>query len=344
MPLRAQAPTFPLPAPHLFPTCDAFSNPPLALLAFRAFPFDKLINRRVRYIWHTLAIALITVGLVAELKYANDRNKAVLWSLAQWMEVFTITLFLAQYCLGLYLFFYEGADPDMREVYIPFFAWLDIWVYVLGCFTVEADIVQRNTQLGCTYNVTEIDNYNEADPAIYYTDLPAGCRVSSGLGIVVLVICACTVYAALELKVCTNTHLGNDVSHDCVVTSHARTKTKPTHRVIHTDHRTNHRLQLPDISSTSAGWEAYKLTEEEQRKRRTWAQYFWSFWPFGKKKRNKRSRGAHGGNFGTGGGGGRGRSGKKKSNWIEKNDGDGVYYFNTKTKESTKQRPTDLGL
>mgnify|MGYP001988115090 CR=1 FL=1 len=38
------------------------------------------------------------------------------------------------------------------------------------------------------------------------------------------------------------------------------------------------------------------------------------------------------------------RRGKKKSNWIEKNDGDGVYYFNTKTKESTKQRPTDLGL
>ena len=82
---------------------------------------------------------MITVGFVAELKYANDRNKAVLWSFAQWMEVMTITLFLAQYCLGIYLFFYEGADVDMREVYIPFFAWLDIWVYVLGCFTVVSD-------------------------------------------------------------------------------------------------------------------------------------------------------------------------------------------------------------
>jgi hypothetical protein len=161
-----------------------------------------MVNRRVRFIWHTAAICMITVGFVAELKYANDRNKAVLWSFAQWMEVMTITLFLAQYCLGIYLFFYEGADVDMREVYIPFFAWLDIWVYVLGCFTVEANIVQRNTELGCTYNVTEIENYNEADPAVYYSDLPAGCRISSGLGIVILAICACTVYAALELKVC----------------------------------------------------------------------------------------------------------------------------------------------
>ena len=311
-----------------------------ALLSFRAFPFDKVINRRVRYIWHTTAIALITVGLVAELKYANDRNKAVLWSLAEWMEVITITLFLAQYCLGLYLFFYDAADPDMREVYIPFFAWLDIWVYVLGCFTVEADIVQRNTELGCTYNVTVIDNYNEADPAIYYSDLPAGCRISSGLGIVILLICACTVYAALELKVGVGLLFktrSKYSSKDCRRSLNSRS-------LLHVPLVT----QLPDISNTSAGWEAYKLTPEEQRKRRTWAQYFWSFWPFGKKKRVKRSRGAGGGHQSYagrgGGGGGGGGGGKKKSNWIEKNDGSGVYFFNTKTKESVKQRPPDLGL
>ena len=34
-------------------------------------------------------------------------------------------------------------------------------------------IVQKNAQLGCTYNVTEIKDYNVNDPAIYYTDLPS---------------------------------------------------------------------------------------------------------------------------------------------------------------------------
>ena len=98
--------------------------------------------------------------------------------------------------------------------------------------------------------------------------------------------------------------------------------------------------QLPDISNTSAGWEAYKLTEAEQRKRRTWAQYFYSFWPFGKKKRVKRSRGARSGGQKFS----RGTGNRKKSNWVEKNDGEGVYYYNTKTKESTKERPSEYGL
>ena len=214
-------------------------------------------------------------GLIAVFTYNNDHNQANLWSLHSWMGIATISMYLAQYVLGGYLFFYEQADPDMREAYIPFFAWLDIVVYVSACFTAEMGIVEKNTELGCTYNVTEIKNYNSADPAIYYEDLPAGCRISSGLGIVILFMCACTVYAALELK-------------------------------------------LPDLSNTAAGWEAYKLTEEEQRRRGTWFDWFYSFWPFGKKKRNLRNKGTRGeGRSLTA------RSGKKKSNWVEKNDGDG---------------------
>jgi hypothetical protein len=174
------------------------------------------------------------------------------------------------------LFFYEGADVDMREAYIPFFAWLDIIVYISACFTAEMGIVEKNTELGCTYNVTEINNYNKNDPSIYYSDLPSGCRVSSGLGVVILFLCLCTVYAALELK-------------------------------------------LPDLSNTAAGWEAYKLTEDEQRRRGTWWDYLWSFWPFGRKKRNTKNRDAAGANRAAS------RGGRKKgNNWVEKNDGNGI--------------------
>jgi hypothetical protein len=66
------------------------------LLAFRAFPFDKVINRRVRYIWHTAGIAFMIVGLVAVFEYTNDRNKANLWSIHSWIGLITITLYLAQ--------------------------------------------------------------------------------------------------------------------------------------------------------------------------------------------------------------------------------------------------------
>jgi hypothetical protein len=78
----------------------------------------------------------------------------------------------------------------------------------------------------------------------------------------------------------------------------------------------------------AAGWEAYKLTVEEQLRRGTWCDYFYSFWPFGvKKKRSQRTREERqaarqqGNRNGGGGGGGGGRG--KKNNWVEKNDGNG---------------------
>jgi cytochrome b-561 len=260
-----------------------------SLLAFRAFPFDKVINRRVRYIWHTIGIVFMCIGLAAVFTYNNDVNKANLWSIHSWMGLATIALFLAQYVLGIYLFFVDS-DTDMREAYIPLFAYLDIFIYVSACFTAEAGIVEKNTQLGCTYNITTIHNFNAEDPAIYYTDLSSGCRISSGLGIVILFMCLCTVYAALELK-------------------------------------------LPELSNTAAGWEAYKLTEDEQRRRGTWIDYLFWWWPFGKKKAAK-SKGADRSASRA--------SRKKASNWIEKNDGEGAYYYNTKTKESTKSKPADF--
>ena len=82
------------------------------MLAFRAFPFDKIINRRVRYLWHTGGIAFMVAGLLAVFTYTNDRNQANLWSLHSWMGIVTITLYLAQYILGGYLFFFEQADPE----------------------------------------------------------------------------------------------------------------------------------------------------------------------------------------------------------------------------------------
>lgn len=172
-----------------------------AILAFRAFPFDKLVNRRVRYMWHIAGVAFVIIGLIAVFSYSNEKNGANLWSLHSWLGVMTISLFLAQVVLGSYLFFNEAADPDMREAYIPFFAWLDIFVYVSACFTAETGIVEKTTALGCSYNITNFAHYDKSDPAEYYDDLPTGCRISEGLGVVIVVVCLCTVYAALELRV-----------------------------------------------------------------------------------------------------------------------------------------------
>lgn len=175
------------------------------------------------------------------------------------------------------MFFYDSADVDLREAYIPIFAFFDIVIYVTACFTAETGIVEKNTDLGCSYNITTINNFHASDPALYYTDLPSGCRISSGLGVVILFLSLCTVYAALELK-------------------------------------------LPDLSNTAAGWEAYKLTEEEQKRRVTWLQFFLNWFPLNSRKRPTKAKTTETRPLNRGGR-------KKGSNWVEKNDGEGHFNF-----------------
>lgn len=41
----------------------------------------------------------------------------------------------------------------------------------------------------------------DKDPALFYLDIPLGCRVSNGLAFVMVMCCGCTLYAVLDLQV-----------------------------------------------------------------------------------------------------------------------------------------------
>jgi hypothetical protein len=41
----------------------------------------------------------------------------------------------------------------------------------------------------------------DLDPALHYFDIPAGCRLSNGIAVMVMLLLLCTVYSLSNLKV-----------------------------------------------------------------------------------------------------------------------------------------------
>lgn len=60
----------------------------------------------------------------------------------------------------------------------------------------QSGIMEKNTFLGCNYSVDEKDT----NPAEHYKDIPEGCRLSNGIGIVTLVTLMFILYTIWPMK------------------------------------------------------------------------------------------------------------------------------------------------
>jgi hypothetical protein len=54
--------------------------------------------------------------------------------------------------------------------------------------------------MSCFFNNTIQVVNKDLDPALHYTDLPKGCRLSNGIAVMVMVILLLTVYVLANLK------------------------------------------------------------------------------------------------------------------------------------------------
>jgi len=166
-----------------------------AMLSYRFFPFGKRANKILHGVWHSCAIIFISTGLVAVFKYHNYRNIANLYSMHSWFGIATLTLFFSQYVLGFLVYFFPGAHPTTRKAILPVHICIGVFAYISGIFTIESGITEKNEFLGCSYSLNKTDT----DPAAYYMDIPAGCRVSGGLGLVLFFMCVCVVNAIIDI-------------------------------------------------------------------------------------------------------------------------------------------------
>lgn len=70
---------------------------------------------------------------------------------------------------------------QMKAQYLPNHVFIGIFTYFAAAFTTLLGIQDKNSALGCGYDITLTEpDYN---PASHYSNLYAGCRLSNGLGV-----------------------------------------------------------------------------------------------------------------------------------------------------------------
>lgn len=107
-------------------------------------------------------------------------NLADLASLHSWLGIVVVVLFAQNYILGAIAFLMPRVNKEHKEKYFPFHKFLGIATLFAAAVAMTTGIHQQTGSYGCFYPRTG-DN-----PATHYFDNPDGCRVSNGLGLLLL--------------------------------------------------------------------------------------------------------------------------------------------------------------
>ena len=162
----------------------------MALLSYRLLPLGKPTNKSLHVFWHCAGLFCLIMGFVAVFKSHNTKiggggyYSANLVSLHSWLGLATVILFGQNYLLGALHYLSNYVKLDIKKAYMPYHQFFGELGFLVAFATVETGIMELNTFLSCSYSITEKD----FNPAKHYLDIPKGCRISNGLGILVLLI------------------------------------------------------------------------------------------------------------------------------------------------------------
>eukprot|EP00903_Cladosiphon_okamuranus_P006035 g5953.t1 len=167
------------------------------ILAYRTLPLTRAENKIFHNACMLIAAVLVALALYAVFQYHNDELYANLYTMHSWSGIVVVTLFFANYVGGFFNFF-AGLTPQwMKAQYLPNHVFIGIFTYFAAAFTAVIGIQEKNSANSCGYDITLTEpDYN---PASHYWNLYAGCRLSNGLGIVIIVTCLCATYAVMDV-------------------------------------------------------------------------------------------------------------------------------------------------
>ncbi|CAM9314981.1 unnamed protein product [Pylaiella littoralis] len=177
------------------------------ILAYRALPMSRETNKVFHNAFMFTAVILVSLGLYAVFEYHNEELYANLYSMHSWTGIVVVTLFYANY-VGGFLNFFAGVTPaHTKAAYVPNHVFIGIFTYFGAAFTAIIGIQDKNSALGCGYDFTLTEpDYN---PAAHYWDIYAGCRLSNGLGIVIILTCLFATYAVMDVHKLKGPNSGN---------------------------------------------------------------------------------------------------------------------------------------
>lgn len=158
-----------------------------AVISFRLLPLPKPFSKFVHGLCHTGALVCMILGLYAVFHRNNDSDInngnyfANLYTTHSYIGLGTVIIFFLNYMFGL-IHFIPSLDViplEYRQAYMPFHVFFGTFVIIGSSMAVESGLMETYTLKGCKYTVTSAD----LNPAENYHDLPYGCRMANGTGV-----------------------------------------------------------------------------------------------------------------------------------------------------------------
>jgi len=169
------------------------------MLSYRSLPLGKKVNKSVHGLWLTAGIICSSIGLYAIFSaHSHPKEDGTYYpnlaSMHSWIGLAAFVLFAQNYILGIGHFLFSFFSAGFKALYLPKHKIFGISALIVASVAFCTGISEFNGYQ-CEYVNTSVDT----NPASHYLDLPLGCRVSQGLGIVVIVSVLTAVYAVVDI-------------------------------------------------------------------------------------------------------------------------------------------------
>lgn len=154
-----------------------------SLTAYRMKSIPMRYKKYLHLFAHILAKICLTIGLRAVYvsKRDNDDYHYHLLSLHTWLGTLTAILLIQNDFFGAITFLFPLLSQPIQKFYRPYHIFFGKMAFIFLVITIETGIMEENTFLVCSPAADKVDN----TPGAHYLVIPSGCRLSSGLGLVI---------------------------------------------------------------------------------------------------------------------------------------------------------------
>lgn len=154
-------------------------------------------KRGIAKLFHASSWSLIFIfGIVAMLAVFKSHNDPIsgyianLYSFHSWAGVLTLTLYTLQFIVGVLAFggFLSGRSRFSSPAVMEIHKFTGTYIHILVTATIMMGIQEKEGFVQCSYSVDSADLM----PLLNYGQIPYACKISHGLGLVILAMGLCT--------------------------------------------------------------------------------------------------------------------------------------------------------
>jgi len=171
-----------------------------AMLSFRHLLLVRWQRKVVHGLSWTIAAVCAAVALVAVFQSHNDLTSgyiANVYSLHSWVGITVVVFYILQWSSGLFAFGLGFGSPALKSMLIKIHKYVGPVLYQSVALTMCLGIQEKEGFVGCAYKVETQDSFG---PFKHFFDIPLACRVSHGLGLVILIVTVLTTFAIQDFS------------------------------------------------------------------------------------------------------------------------------------------------